>query len=249
MAKIGTKKFVSNKPFWENESWPRIVSGLSPSFRLYLKEEQEFVLKQATMLHADQKVLDVGSGEGRTIDTLLASLIGEIHITGIDYVAANVAELQRKYANSQSPNAKVSIMQADIRALPKELGKFDLVILPFNLLGNLTRLEQCAALSNIEAALSEAPNARVIGSVYAENALPFQKECYSEYLGFKIEKTTKRHIYCLAQSGTKFRSQRFSAQQLTDLLLENGIRAERIEKPDLSGFTPFYYFYTARRQR
>ena len=225
---------MTNETFYENENWEGIYNSLSPSFRSYLDTEEKFLVNR---VETGDRVLDVGSGTGRTIDSML-TIFSSSHITGIDIAAATVTALRQKYAG----NGNVKLEKASVCALPESLGMFSKVLLPFNLLGNLTAHEQPVALENILRVLEQ--TGVVIGSVYAESALDYQRECYSASLGFQIEGNDDRFIYCRTPNGNPFKSQRFTAAGIASLLKESGLELTELHRPREG----FYYLYAARRQ-
>ncbi|MEK6853730.1 MAG: class I SAM-dependent methyltransferase, partial [Nanoarchaeota archaeon] len=77
---------ITNKTFYENESWEEIYNSLSQSFRSYLDTEEKFLMNR---VKNGERILDIGSGTGRTIDSMLTAFSSS-HITGIDIAAATV---------------------------------------------------------------------------------------------------------------------------------------------------------------
>lgn len=91
----------------------------NPAGRFFLNNFLKTVVKTIRPLHIDS-ILDVGCGEGFTLDRLYKEKIGKTY-EGIEYDEAAVEHAKKM-------NSKVIIKQGDIYKLPYKNDSFDLVV-------------------------------------------------------------------------------------------------------------------------
>ncbi len=92
--------------------WDRIVN------RAAIRQYRVVVSRH---VHSATRVLDVGTGTGRSV-VLLHEEAGPRHVIGIDYSAGMLAKAREKFAHSQ-----VALVQADALHLPFPDNSFDVV--------------------------------------------------------------------------------------------------------------------------
>ncbi len=68
-------------------------------------------------------------------------------------------------------------------------------------------------------------NGILIGSVYAENAVPYQIDCYKNFLGFKTS-VESNFVSATTPDKKKLISERFSENELKEVFKAHGFDAE-----------------------
>ncbi len=212
---------VDSIAFFKREDWGYIEAHLSPAIRGYLKKEENFILQYAGSADA---LVDVGCGEGRIIDALLRS--GENgSMFGIDISELSVKRCREKY------RGRVNISLQDARFASFEDSSVDAAIFSFNLLGNLNPKDRAALIQEARRYLK--PTGFVVGSVYAENAAPFQVECYKNYFDFQVLSVDEKFVHFRTPRGNEIKSERFKEKNLKQIMGARGFHAQ-VEKKDFS---------------
>lgn len=152
-------------------------------------------------------VLENGCGIGRVIELIEDR---RVEIVGIDLVGTLARRLALKYKGRPD----LAILHADARALPFRSEVFDVVICAYNTLGNIEPPGDSRAV--VEMCRVVKAGATVVGSVYSENALSAQLECYSK-AGWKV--VSYDHEMVRLDNG--WTSRRFSKDSLHRLFGNN----------------------------
>jgi ubiquinone/menaquinone biosynthesis C-methylase UbiE len=128
------------------------------------KEWNRAVLKQVeSLLHKDQRILDVGCGYGRTAVPLLKK---GYDIYGIDLSKKYVTELKRGLS-SRSLKSKFRV--ADMCSLPFGDAAFDIVLCLWSVLDELLfRKDQVRAVEEMQRVLKKGGSAFIEGHLYME---------------------------------------------------------------------------------
>ena len=153
--------------------WKRVLQNPTPAYRELLHAEIAY-LKAHVPTNA--YLLDVGCGEGTTIET-----IQEItaHTVGIDNDPRAIEDASQRLASA--PNTKIIL--ADALNLPFNNGIFDIVIHMMTLVN--FKEEKVPTLKEMSRVLKN--TGRIIASVYSENDLNLRLTMY-EQIRVPIEK-------------------------------------------------------------
>lgn len=136
--------------------WEEILKNPTPAYQNLFDAEKEFLLSH---VDSNSKVLDIGCGEGRNIETIL-NITKDI--VGIDNDPKAVIDAQTHLAKTPT----VQILLADVIAIPFPDNSFDAVILMMTLVNfNNTKVR---ALKEMARVLKQ--HGKIIISVYSENA-------------------------------------------------------------------------------
>lgn len=191
--------------YLETGAFEKGVQDIPPTIERMLEAEMRFYTRA---LQGHERVLDIGTGTGRTASYLSDHASHVITIDTCAYIA-------RKSAETLRSKKKITVMIADGTQLPFQDGIFDTAVFGMSTLGTLDIETQIRLLREV----SRVTKGPVLGSVYEQSAAPFQKEWY-ERTGVKVSKIDDDYVY-IDELG--FRSQRFSEKGLGLLLAQTGL--------------------------
>lgn len=144
--------------------WEEILKNPTPAYQNLFDAEKEFLLSH---IDSNSKVLDIGCGEGRNIETILNVTKD---IVGIDNDPKAVIDAQAHLAKTPT----VQILLADVIAMPFPDNSFDVVTLMMTLV-NFSNTK-VRALKEMVRVLNQ--NGKIIISVYSENAFDERIKMY-----------------------------------------------------------------------
>lgn len=191
--------------YLETGAFEKGVQDIPPTIERMLEAEMRFYTRP---LQGHERVLDVGTGTGRTASYLSDHASQVITIDTCAYIA-------RKSAETLRPKKNITVMIADGTQLPFQDGSFDAAVFGMSTLGTLDKETQIRLLREV----SRVTKGPLRGSVYGQSAAPFQKDWY-ERTGVRVSKIDDDYVY-IDELG--FRSQRFSENGLGLLLAQTGL--------------------------
>jgi ubiquinone/menaquinone biosynthesis C-methylase UbiE len=146
--------------------WEQILKNPTPVYAELFDAERDFLLSHIAQ---NSKVLDIGCGDGRNIETILNVTKDVI---GIDNDPKAVSDAKAHLANIPS----VQILLADVIALPFPENSFDAVTLMMTLVNfNHNKVH---ALKEMARVLKQ--DGKTIISVYSEDAFDKRMEIYKQ---------------------------------------------------------------------
>ena len=192
--------------------WEKIVSNPPVPYKEYFSSEFRFL---SSYLQSNFKVLDIGSGDGRTIESI-APLVSSV--IGIDNDLKSV-ELSRQKLQ-RVPNTSVYFMDAEQMDFPDE--SFDAVFSGLTFV-NFGQTKQ-KILAEIRRVLKK--QAPFIFSVYGEHAQPMREQAYRRHGSYSVidDKGTVKF------DDTNIISEQFSQQEITNILMDARFKVKQIEE-------------------
>lgn len=169
-------------------------------------QEAEVALLRS-VIKPNNIVLETGCGIGRVIELVDD---GQIQIIGIDFVRGIVERTAKRFKG----NKRVTIIHANACSLPFDEGTFDVTVCAYNTLGNIEPPSDFKAVNEMIRVTKK--GGKVVASVYSENALSAQLECYAK-AGWNV-------IYYdheIVRLDNGWSSRRFSLQSLLQLFRSN----------------------------
>ena len=180
----------------------------SPMFKDFIGKE-EYFLKE--MLDKGDHVLECGSGGGRLM-RVLAPIVKRV--TGLDF-----SDLQLMNARGRCYHTNLDFMRGDITNLPFREDLFDASIMMWNTLGGMgdKKVESIREMGRVTKT-----GGKIIVSVYAENAFPYQKEYYENGLGWRNVKSVNDETHAEDPVGHVV-SERFTKEKLQGIFQDAGL--------------------------
>lgn len=188
--------------------WERILKNPSPAYAELFNTEKQFLLSH---IAPDSKVLDIGCGEGRNIETILNVTK---HVVGIDNDLKAISDAQTHLAGTPT----VQILFADVLELPFSEKSFDIVTLMMTLV-NFSN-NKVKALKEMSRVLKQ--DGKIIISVYSEDAFDERIKMY-KISGSPI-KTTKGTKVFFDIPGNANESEQFSKEEIEVLVEEANLK-------------------------
>jgi SAM-dependent methyltransferase len=216
---------INSQETYKTVDWRTIVPDLTSRMKKALSAEEEYISRKLV----GNKILDVGTGTGRSIDIILDK-IRRAEITSIDINEQNIEYVRNKYSMN------IEFLLGDIFDYnPKD--KFDSILLTFNFFGNMyPEPKGEELLKHLRNILSD--KGKIIGSVYADSGLEMQLEFYNKKL--HCETKIEGSYTVLQRKGITLVSRRFNKKELSDIFENNGYKVD-IEKKEN------WYLYSARK--
>jgi len=183
--------------------WEKVLQDPTPAYKQLFEAEKQYLTAH---IPSNSSVLDVGCGDGTTIQTILPITR---NIVGIDNDVKAVEDARLKL--SSTPNVKIVL--ADALKLPFEDKTFD-VVLHMMTLVNFER-NKVTVLQEMSRVLKD--GGKIIISVYSEHAFPARMEVYQK-LGSPIEKIEGTTVTFDKSVGAN-KSEQFTQEEL-ELLVE-----------------------------
>ena len=181
--------------------WEKILQNPTDSYRHLFESEKEFL---STHIAKDIFVLDVGCGDGTTIQTILPITT---NVVGIDNDPKAVEDAKVKLLSTPT----VKVMLADALTLPFPDKTFDVVLHMMTLVN--FQENKIQALREMVRVLKD--DGKIIVSVYSEDALPVRLEMYTQ-IGIPIEKTEGTKVIFDKSVGAN-ESEQFSKEEIDSL--------------------------------
>lgn len=191
--------------------WERIVENPSPSYSRYFAAEEEYL---TTHIKKDSYVLDVGCGDGSTIQRILPITTT---VVGLDSDSKAVEDAQAKLSSTPT----IDIVLADALALPFSDRTFDAVVHVMTLVN--FKENKVKALQEMYRVLKD--DGKIIVSVYSEDALPARLEMY-EQAGIPIEGIDGTTVII----DKNVESEQFSKKELEKLVNEASLKLLACQK-------------------
>lgn len=157
----------------------KILHDPSPAYQELFEAEKSYVLNNVP---TNSRVLDVGCGDGRNIQTILQKTK---NIIGIDTDKYIIKEVQEKFKNINT----IEIKEGDASKIPLDSSSVDVI----TLLVVLMNLDQSKQLFFNEAARVLKKDGVLIVSTYSEHAFDERMHAY-----------TKVGVPIISIEGTKF---------------------------------------------
>jgi len=195
-------KSNTNIDFWE-----MVLQNPSPVYAQLFKDEKEFLLSH---IPKDSYVLDIGCGDGRNIENMLAATK---NIVGLDNDPKAVVDAKKRLADVPS----VQIVQGSAFDLFFDDETFDAV----TLMVTLVNFEDMKATALGEMKRVMKKGGKVLMSVYSENAFNERLKMYKT-LGATIVDTDGSKVIFDGPVGSRV-SEQFSKDEIAALAKEAGL--------------------------
>ena len=187
---------------YKKVDWLTYLPGVTPRIEKAKAAEEEYIHQELEGI----KILDVGTGSGRSIDVILGKIPNAI-ITSIDINEQNIKNAKAKFPRN------IEFLLCDVFDYKSE-NTFDDILLPFNFLGNIYPEWRMQVLIN-HLSISLKEGGKFIGSVYSESALDMQLEFYQKKLKCKTKRLGS-YTYGYREDGFSLVSRRFTETELFD---------------------------------
>ncbi len=195
--------------------WEKIVRNPTPTYKKLLDSEKEFLISH---IEKDSKVLDIGCGNGRNIETILPITAD---VFGIDNDEKAIATTK-----SRLPIVASNILLADAFDLPFDDESFNTVILLMTLV-NFGE-NKIKALKEMYRVVKD--SGKVIISVYSEDALPARMEMY-KIISVPIDKVEGTRVIFNEKIGANS-SEQFQKKSFEALAEECNMEVAEFQKID-----------------
>ncbi len=194
-----------------NDYHNRIVeSYLSESYRVWFEEEAKYL---AAHVARSAVVLDVGSGDGRTINDLLPVTK---NITGIDHDTAAIERAKERFKDFPS----VHVETADATKIPFEDGRFDFVTC-MGVLMNLGK-HRTEALREMKRVVKD--GGKIILDSFSERSLMERLKAY-EAAGVPVKRIEGGAVFFDESIGDNI-SEQFTEGELRNIFDREGLIIE-----------------------
>ncbi len=166
-SRFGTMTEFHDKPFFDN--W---VKKAPPKIREYLEKENQFLRKH---IRKDSRVLDIGCGYGRTIQSIMSI---PSKIVGID----DNPRMIKKALHALGKKTKVELFLENAEKMHFKNGYFDYVLCMANTFGNFDE-KKVAILQEMKRVTKQ--NGTIYMSVFSERSIEYRVRGYKK-AGMKI---------------------------------------------------------------
>jgi ubiquinone/menaquinone biosynthesis C-methylase UbiE len=194
--------------------WESVLQAPTPAYQKLFEAERTYLLAH---IESDQKVLDVGCGDGRNMKTILEKTG---FVTGVDHDEIAVQDAVKLFSNH--PNVK--LVRGDASSLPFKDETFDVVTF-LMILPNLDAQKQKALT---EAARVLKKDGIFILSTFAETAFDDRMEIYKQ-IELPIERIEGTKVFFPKSVGANT-SEQFSLIEIEELASTAGLRLLESEK-------------------
>lgn len=192
--------------------WERALKNPPKSYIKLFEQEQEYLKNN---IKKNQKVIDIGCGDGRNI---LSIVDITINITGIDIDPKAVKDTKKNL--TEYPD--IRIILGDVTRLPFNDKIFDTVIFSMTLVNLNNQKEK--ALSEMKRILKD--NGQMIISVYSEKAIKERRRMYEQVkVPIKSELNGK-----FTFDIDNFTSEQFSINEIKKIIKPIGLKIVNIKK-------------------
>jgi ubiquinone/menaquinone biosynthesis C-methylase UbiE len=189
--------------------WEKILENPSSSYQEFFDRQKSYLIEN---IISTDKVLDVGCGDGKNIETILLTTE---KVTGVDNDPVAINDAKNKLQNHVS---SIDLVCCDALQLPFESETFD-VITCLELIGNLGD-NKISALKENYRVLKQ--NGYLILSTYSEDAFDARMKIY-EQIKIPIEKIEGTKVYFDKSVGA-YESEQFSLNDLEMLGIQAGFK-------------------------
>jgi len=194
--------------------WEKLTNDPSDAYKRLFSQEKEYLKRN---VYKDDKVLDVGCGDGRNILDIID--ITE-NIIGIDIDEVAVKDATKKLINHPS----VEIILGSAFELPFDDNVFDKTILSMTLVNLDTKKE--VALRELSRVTKT--DGKIILSVYSEKAKNERLPMY-EKIGVPIEKI-EGGKFIFDKSIGAYNSEQFSIQNIEEIIKPLNLKITDVEE-------------------
>jgi len=196
--------------------WEQTVEQANKDYQEYFDFEKEYLSKN---LQPNQRVIDIGCGDGRSIMPIAAQAKEFI---GIDHDPVAIKDALVNFENLE----KATALQADATKLPLEKKSVDIAFIGLTFVNFGEDKEK--ALAEIKRVLKD--GGKLIFSVFSENALNARKQMYDKY-DVEYEVTDdKGTVYFPEQ---KVVSEQFSEEEIKRILDQAGFKITDFQKGNI----------------
>jgi demethylmenaquinone methyltransferase / 2-methoxy-6-polyprenyl-1,4-benzoquinol methylase len=203
---------------YDIEMWQNVLRNLPVSYIRWFEEEKRYLVSNITK---DSKVLEVGMGDGRSLNDIIETTK---NITGIDHDLEAVEKTKKLF--ERYPNIKIIGAEAD--NLPFEDRTFDFVICmtTFANFGD----NKLKILNEMKRVLKNDGN--IIISVFSEKAFDDRMRVYKK-VNCQILEINGTTVKYKSKYGNET-SEQFSEKQLRDIFEKSKLNVLEIKKLDIS---------------
>lgn len=194
--------------------WEKILKNPNSLYEQLFVAEKDYLIAR---IPKGSSVIDVGCGDGTTIQTLLP--VAAV-ITGID----NDTEAIRDAEARLLPDSRINLVFADALALPFPDKMFDVATHMMTLVNS--EGNKVKALKEMGRIIKD--DGKIIISVYSEDALSVRLETYQQ-IGVPIEKIEGTKVIFDKSVGAN-KSEQFSKEELAALAQKAGLKIEDCTK-------------------
>ena len=194
--------------------WKSVLEDSPESYKKWFSEEKKLLQETITK---DSLVLDIGCGNGRSINDFINITT---NIVGIDHDDIAVTDAKKNFKDY--PNVK--ILKADARKLPFENDAFDFVIC----MGTFANFGDYRKQALLEMKRVLKKDGKIIISSYSEDAFEERMTLYKKEKA-PIKEIKGTTVYFDEEVGDNM-SEQFSKEQLQKIFAEVGLDIADIKK-------------------
>lgn len=196
-----------------------LINSQPESYNIWFEEERKYLAENITK---GAYVLEVGSGDGRSIYDLLPLTK---NIIGIDHDENAIKETNEKF----SEFSEIEFILASAEKLPFEDGKFDFVICMTSFANFAGKKYEI--LEEMKRVLN--PKGKIIISVYSQNALPERMKVYKNVKAPIIEVKENGAVIFDESLGDNI-SEQFTKDQLIEIFGKAHLKIEEIKEVNIA---------------
>lgn len=201
-----------------NDYHNQLLKSLPESYKHWFQAEKEYLEKHITK---DASVLEVGSGDGRSIYDLIPITK---NITGIDHDKNAIQEAKDRFTEY-----KFNFVLAGAENLLFDDESFDCVICMTSFANFSTK--KFKILEEMKRVLKK--DGKIIISVFSENALSERMKVYTN-LNVPIKEVTEKGTVIFDESLGDNVSEQFTKEELTDIFSKVDLKIENIEEVEIA---------------
>ncbi len=194
--------------------WEQVLQAPTPAYKNLFDTERAYLL---THIKPDQKVLDIGCGDGRNMKTILEKTK---YVTGVDNDQVAIQDTLKHFSDIHT----VMIVHGEAAALPFEDNSFDVVTF-LMILPNLDT-QKVKALKEAARVLKD--DGKIILSTFAETAFDERMEIYKQVKA-PIERIEGTKVIFNKSLGANI-SEQSSLEDIEKLAKESGLKVTDTEK-------------------
>lgn len=196
-----------------------LLQSLPESYRIWFDEERKYLEKN---ILKDSNVLEVGSGDGRSIFDLIPITK---NITGIDHDQNAISEATERFVEYPT----IKFIQADAVDLPFENDSFDYVVCMTSFVNFAGK--KMEILREMKRVLRL--DGKIIMSVFSQNALPERMKVYQN-VNAPIKEVTNKGTVIFDESLGDNISEQFTKEELVDIFNQVELHPEDITELNIA---------------
>ncbi len=196
-----------------------LLQSLPQSYKTWFEEERKYLEKHITK---DANVLEVGSGDGRSISDLVSITK---NVTGIDHDPDAIQNAKERF--SEYPTFK--FIEADGENLPFDSGTFDFVICCGSFMNFGTK--KIPILQEMKRVLKN--NGKIIISTFSEKSLLERLNVYKN-LNAPIKEITEKGTVIFDENLGANISEQFTKEELIDIFKQVNLNIEDITEVNIA---------------